>query len=66
MALNPVIDMLGRKLRLAVIGGGPGSFIGAMHRQSARLDDRYEIVTGILYIRSRTLEAVGQGVGICI
>ncbi len=48
MALNPVIDMLGRKLRLAVIGGGPGSFIGAMHRQSARLDDRYEIVTGIL------------------
>jgi len=48
MALNPVIDLLGRKLRLAVIGGGPGSFIGAMHRQSARLDDRYEIVTGVL------------------
>lgn len=48
MALNPVIDLLGRRLRLAVIGGGPGSFIGAMHRQSARLDDRYEIVTGVL------------------
>src|SRR5215510_14427948 len=48
MALNPVIDVLGRRLRLAVIGGGPGSFIGAMHRQSARLDDRYQIVTGIL------------------
>jgi predicted dehydrogenase len=48
MELNPVISMLGRRLRLAVIGGGPGSFIGAMHRQAARLDDRYEIVTGIL------------------
>jgi predicted dehydrogenase len=48
MGLNPVIEMLGRRLRLAVIGGGPGSFIGAMHRQAARLDDRYEIVTGIL------------------
>ena len=48
MALNPVVDRLGRRLRLAVIGGGPGSFIGGMHRQSARLDDRYEIVTGIL------------------
>jgi len=48
MALNPVIGMLGRRLRLAVIGGGPGSFIGPMHRQSARLDDRYEIVTGVL------------------
>src|SRR5512145_2841162 len=48
MELNPVISMLGRRLRLAVIGGGPGSFIGAMHRQAARLDDRFEIVTGIL------------------
>jgi len=48
MELNPVLSMLGRRLRLAVIGGGPGSFIGAMHRQAARLDDRYEIVTGIL------------------
>ena len=47
MSLNPVIDMLGRRLRLAVIGCGTGSFIGAMHRQSARRDDRYQIVTGI-------------------
>ncbi len=47
MSLNPAIDMLGRRLRLAVIGGGTGSFIGAMHRQSARRDDRYQIVTGI-------------------
>jgi predicted dehydrogenase len=44
---NPVISMLGRRLRLAVIGGGPGSFIGAAHRQAARLDDRYEIVSGV-------------------
>lgn len=45
---NPVIAMLGRRLRLAVIGGGPGSFIGAMHRQAARLDDRYELVAACL------------------
>src|SRR5512134_1503537 len=48
MQLNPVLSILSRRLRLAVIGGGPGSFIGAMHRQPARLDDCYEIVTGIL------------------
>jgi predicted dehydrogenase len=48
MDLNPVVSILGRRLRLGVIGGGSGSFIGAIHRQSARLDDRYEIVTGIL------------------
>ena len=47
MSLNPVIDVLGHRLRLAVIGGGTGSFIGAKHRQSARRDDRYQIVTGI-------------------
>lgn len=47
MKLNPVISTLGRRLRLAVIGGGSGSFIGAMHRQAARHDDRYEIVTGV-------------------
>ncbi len=49
--------MLGRRLRLAVIGGGPGSFIGAMHRTAARLDDRYELVAGVLSSdpeRSRT------------
>jgi len=44
---NPVIAMLGRRLRLAVIGGGPGSFIGETHRMAARLDDRYEIVAGV-------------------
>ncbi len=45
---NPVIGLLGRRLRLAVIGGGPGSFIGAMHRSAARLDDRYELVAAAL------------------
>ena len=48
MDTNPVIEMMGRRLRLAVIGGGPGSFIGSMHRTAAGLDDRYEIVAGVL------------------
>ncbi|MFW2366786.1 MAG: Gfo/Idh/MocA family protein [Desulforhopalus sp.] len=45
---NPVFSMLGRPLRLAVIGGGPGSFIGGMHRLAARLDNRYQLVAGVL------------------
>lgn len=48
MSLNPVYSLLGRRLRLAVIGGGPGSFIGAMHRQAAVLDNRYELVAAAL------------------
>ena len=53
MELNPIVSMLGRRLRLAVIGGGPGSFIGAMHRQAARLDDRYESCHWHSFFRSR-------------
>lgn len=48
MTMNPVISMLGRRLRLAVVGGGPDSFIGKLHRLAARFDDRYELVTGVL------------------
>ena len=48
MSLNPVFTLLGRRLRLAVIGGGPGSFIGAMHRLAAALDNRYELVAAAL------------------
>ena len=64
MSLNPVFDMLGRRLRLAVIGGGPGSFIGAMHRQAARLDDRYEIVTGILSSNPERARKAAREIGI--
>ena len=46
--MNPILELLGRRLRLAVVGGGPGSFIGPVHRTAARLDDRFEIVAGVL------------------
>jgi predicted dehydrogenase len=37
-----------RKLRLGMVGGGDGAFIGAVHRIAARLDDCYEVVAGAL------------------
>jgi len=37
-----------RKLRLGMVGGGRGAFIGAVHRMAARLDDKWEIVAGAL------------------
>jgi predicted dehydrogenase len=64
METNPVIEMLGRRLRLAVIGGGPGSFIGSMHRAAARLDDRYEIVAGVLSSDPDRSTAAAAGLGI--
>ncbi|MET0910910.1 MAG: Gfo/Idh/MocA family oxidoreductase [Ilumatobacteraceae bacterium] len=62
--VNPVIEVLGRRLRLAVIGGGPGSFIGAMHRTAARLDDCFEIVAGVLSSDPTRSRAAGIAVGI--
>ena len=61
---NPVIDMLGRRLRLAVIGGGPGSFIGAMHRTAARLDDRYELVAAALSSNPERSRRAGVELGL--
>lgn len=61
---NTVFQRLGRRLRLAVIGGGPGSFIGTMHRQAARLDDRYELVAAALSSDPERARLAGQGIGI--
>lgn len=37
---------LGRKLRYGMVGGGPGAFIGKVHRVAASMDDRMELVAG--------------------
>jgi predicted dehydrogenase len=38
--------MLQRKLRMGMIGGGPGAFIGAIHRMAASLDGEIELTCG--------------------
>ena len=35
-------------IRLGMVGGGEGAFIGAVHRIAARLDDHYRFVAGAL------------------
>jgi Predicted dehydrogenases and related proteins len=37
---------MSRKLRMGMIGGGPDSFIGAVHRKAAALDGEIELVCG--------------------
>ncbi len=37
-----------RRLRLGMVGGGQGAFIGGVHRIAARIDDQYELVAGAL------------------
>src|SRR5213083_188056 len=38
--------MSNRKLRMGMIGGGPGAFIGAVHRIAANMDGEIELVCG--------------------
>lgn len=45
MATNPPIN---RKLRMALVGGGQGSFIGRVHATAAVLDNRAALVAGAL------------------
>ena len=45
---NTDTTTVSRRLRLGMIGGGQGAFIGAVHRIAARIDDRYELVAGAL------------------
>jgi predicted dehydrogenase len=53
------------RIRLGMVGGGEGAFIGAVHRIAARLDDRYELVAGALSAAPdkaiRSAEAIGLG-----
>ncbi len=37
---------VGRKLRMGMVGGGPGAFIGPVHRIAAEMDGRIELVAG--------------------
>lgn len=62
--MNPVLRTLGRRLRLGVVGGGPGSFIGPVHRIAARLDDRFEITAAALSSDPATTREAAVDLGI--
>jgi predicted dehydrogenase len=55
---------LGRRLRLGMVGGGQGAFIGRVHRVAARLDDRYELVAGALSADAKKAKASAAELGI--
>ena len=48
MSGNPIIQKLGRRVRLGVVGGGGNALIGPVHRAAAQLDDRLEVVAGVM------------------
>src|ERR1700761_1418334 len=52
------------KLRLGMIGGGQGAFIGAVHRIAARIDYDYELVCGAFSSDAEKSKASGIALGL--
>ena len=53
-----------KRLRLGMIGGGQGAFIGAVHRLSARMDDKYEFLAGCLSSTPEKAELSAKELGL--
>lgn len=53
-----------RRLRLGMVGGGEGAFIGAVHRIAARLDDCFELVAGALSSDAGRAQASAEALGL--
>ena len=53
-----------KRLRLGIIGGGPNSWIGHVHRIASRFDDKYEIVAGVFSRNYKINKSFGSSIGI--
>jgi len=54
----------GGRIRLGMVGGGEGAFIGAVHRIASRLDDHYELVAGALSSTPDKARRSGEALGL--
>ena len=52
------------KIRLGMVGGGSGAFIGAVHRMAARIDDHFDLVAGALSSTAEKSLASGRELGL--
>ncbi len=55
---------LGRKLRYGMVGGGPGAFIGNVHRMAAALDGTMELVAGAFSSDATKSQEHGKELGL--
>ena len=52
------------RIRLGMVGGGEGAFIGAVHRIAARMDDQYVLVAGALSSTPEKAQRSGKALGL--
>jgi predicted dehydrogenase len=64
MAITGTSEKKTGRIRLGMVGGGQGAFIGAVHRLAARMDDHYEFVAGALSSDATRSKASGEELGL--
>lgn len=52
------------RLKLGMVGGGDGAFIGGVHRMAARIDDRWTLVAGAFASDFTRSQAFGRSLGL--
>ncbi|MBB4121017.1 Gfo/Idh/MocA family protein [Martelella radicis] len=64
MAIEGKDDIYSGRIRLGMVGGGSGAFIGGVHRMVSRLDDHYTFVAGALSSTPEKALASGKELGL--
>lgn len=62
--MSSIRTRFARPLRLAVIGGGPGVWIGEMHRGAAQLDGNWKVVAGVFSSDAQRSRDAGLSLGL--
>ena len=53
-----------KKLFLGIVGGGPKSWIGHVHRIASRFDGQYKLVAGVFSRNPKLSKRFGKSLGI--
>jgi predicted dehydrogenase len=64
MTIEGRTDARAQRIRLGMVGGGSGAFIGGVHRIAARIDDQFELVAGALSSTPEKAKVSGAELGL--
>jgi predicted dehydrogenase len=64
MSISGRSERFSGRIRLGMVGGGQGAFIGGVHRIASRIDDHYELVAGALSSEPERAKASGLELGL--
>jgi len=64
MAIEGTVEKRSGPIRLGMVGGGQGAFIGGVHRIAARIDGMFDLVAGAFSSTPEKSQASGADLGI--